>query len=265
MGGQCTFNKVSFKHCSLLILAATQATLQELVFKHAREYLSGISLCVQGAGTKVTLSGSSITGATEGVSVQAGVSVEATDLTITAIGVTGAEVKDEGTFLMLSRCKLHNFSPEAMEVAAVRGVHVHTSSRSELFSLSITCPHRKAGDEVLTSASATLSESNVSHSRLECVAFTDGSSGQLQGCTISEAKDDGILVYGPGSSAHVSHCDVRDCVHGMRALVGGCLIAHMCKTFEKNTAGYSVEGEGSALEVTGCTSHLDFHGCIAAD
>lgn len=116
---------------------------------------------VHGAGTEVH--GGSITGGTKGVSVQAGASLDATDLTVTDVRVSGVEVKNEGSYLKLAMCKLHNFRPITNGNMGSVGVHVRASSRTELCSLSISCSDINNGVEVCTSASATPEDCSVSH------------------------------------------------------------------------------------------------------
>lgn len=78
LGGRSTFSHVSFQGCSLLVLSGAHTTLQDPGFTTEGP---GISLFLHGAGT-------SITGGTQGVSVQASASLEASDLTVTATTVS---------------------------------------------------------------------------------------------------------------------------------------------------------------------------------
>lgn len=146
--------------------------LEEPVFAHEH---SGISMLVHGAGTQASVNSGTITGRTQRVSVQAGASLEASDLTIIHVEVTGVEAKDEDSFVKLTRCNLHGFSDqvyarlengwETTEDVWVRGVYVHCSSTAELCSISVTGQEIACGVAVCTSASATLAGCGASASR----------------------------------------------------------------------------------------------------
>lgn len=78
VGGTCTFNNVSFKQCGLVVISGAHTVLQEPVL--VREGKDSISVFVHGAGTNTSVNGGSMTGGMQGVSVQAGAQLEATDL-----------------------------------------------------------------------------------------------------------------------------------------------------------------------------------------
>lgn len=127
------------------------------------------------------------------MSVQAGASLDGENLTLTAIGVTGVQVRDEGSSRKLTQCNLHNFSTS--NEGRVWGVHVYASSTAELCSVSISSSQMWAGVEVSTSASATLTDCNESHSTGPCVFFSEDGTGLLERCTMSDSQDEGLFLF----------------------------------------------------------------------
>lgn len=266
LGGRCTLNNVTFKGSTLLVLAGARTTLLQPSFRFSSTSESpSISLLVHGQGTKVFVTGGSVKGGSQGVSVQAGAVLEASDFLVSEIDVTGVEVKDKDSSLKLTGCKLQNFS-ESYVADVVRGVHIHSGSTADLSGVSVSCPHICFGVAVRTHAAATLTKCAVSHSRQHCVHFTSGAKGRVVHCSMTDSQDDGLVVYGAGTNAHAFDCTaLRNSLNGMRACRGGCLTAHACMTSDNGRGGYKATGNRSILDLTGCGSSRDGCGCCASN
>lgn len=91
--------------------------------------------------------------------MRAGAQLYATHHTITAVQVTGVEVKDDGSSLKLTECSLRRFSERDPDSEAiVRGVNMRSRSSATLVGVSITCPVMFYGVAVCTRASAILED-----------------------------------------------------------------------------------------------------------
>lgn len=127
---------VTFDGCSLLVLAGAHVTLENVTFKNMHRGSNRIGMVAQCAGTVAMVQGGSITGGLQGVAVQAGARLEASNLTIAEIEVLGVEVQDKGSTLKLSSCKLKDFSAEFSDhPIGLCGVRVHSSSRAHISDL----------------------------------------------------------------------------------------------------------------------------------
>lgn len=106
LGGHSTFKNVTFTDCQLFVLEGAHATLHEPTLTLGTTW---INIFVHGTGSQVMVHGGSISGGCHGVSVQAGASFEASNLTIECMIATGAEVSGEGSSLKLSSCRIQDF------------------------------------------------------------------------------------------------------------------------------------------------------------
>lgn len=115
----------------------------------------------------------SIAGGAQGVTVQAGACLQASDLTIVSVKAAGVEVKDEGSSLTLTSCQIHEFSSW---VGRSVGVHVHSGSSAHLSLLSIS--GMRTGVFVHQDrTSANLAESTIN--ACEAVCLTKAATGLL--------------------------------------------------------------------------------------
>jgi hypothetical protein len=279
MGESCQaqFSDCVFSKCTLLTLAGAQVAVKNAQFSDMAKSAALVSVYAHGTGSFLRLAKCSISGGIQGVSVQAGARLEASDLTVTAVEVTGVEVSDPGSRLTIARGKMHEFSSRydarhtftLMNRSHVRmperqGVHVHSGGRIELFSVAVAgmlkgvCVHR--------GGLAMLADCTVTQTQQECVLVEGhNSSVCLKRCSLSESKTSrGASVCGAGSTMRATACRfVRNHKHGAAASQGGRLIANGCTSLGNAKVGFSSEDSGSDVELHACSSIGDAYGvCV---
>ena len=229
VGGETTFHDVVFRNCSLVVLSGAHAALSTSTFCHHTLDVEaqdvGSSVIVHGQNSKIVLSGGSITGVMKGISVEAGASLEAVDLTISDIVLTGVEVKDEGSSLQLNSCNMHKFNGRTRAEVMSRGVHLHNQSTAYIGTSTISCEGAHRGIDICTQASATLAHCTILQyymwglysSGRRYVSFTEGATGSLQGCTYSHGeevqaclwKGGGVMFMSGTATAPLKHRETK--------------------------------------------------------
>lgn len=270
------FTDVTFDKCSFVALAGAVVTLDNPFFTNMHASKAGLSIYAHGVGTNVTVRGGTITGGTQGVVVQDRACLTGANLTITGVEVAGVEVRDKGSFLTLTSCKLHEFSTCYDHVAVVdarerkvggctRGVHVHWGSNAHLSKLSIS--GMQYGVSVRTHASATLADCIVTDTMLPCVIVRDGGKGHLNSCTLSNSlKTHGLHVTDKGSCAHAARCHfLRNSDCGAFAAYSCLLTVESCTSSGNKGVGYMAHGKGAMVKVIDCCSNGDSKGYVAVD
>ena len=84
-GSAVTFEDVVFEKCSLVVVDGAHSTLTRSQFREMAASTAGLSVCADGHGTKVAVNGGTISGGTQGMLVQAGASLQASEFNIIGI------------------------------------------------------------------------------------------------------------------------------------------------------------------------------------
>lgn len=267
MGSECStmFSDCVFENCTLVVLSGATAVLNSPQFRDMGSSVVGVSIFAHGTRTKVVVKGGTIHKGTQGATVQAGARLEASDVSITNVQALGVEVKDEGSSLKLSGCRIHDHcSLSALESRSM-GVHVHARSRAQLFRLYITGAGCN-GVVVNEHASATLCDCSIRDALGNFVYVFGRGTGNLTRCNLSDSQHShGLLVQEPSSFVHAEECHfVRSRQCGAMAADGGTLAAHSCTSSGNRKGGYHVEGAESVLELNDCSSEGEPCGCSAS-
>lgn len=267
LGSGCivAFEDTIFDKCSLVVLEGAQARLTRPQFQDMGASTAGLSICADGSGTEVIVQGGSITGGTQGVLLQAGGSLQASDFTIAGVEGVGIEAKDKGSNLDLTNCKLSAFAPENKELHILQcAMHVYGSAIAHLSTVHIS--GMRFGLDVCTLASAQLADCSVTGTESMCVRFQKGGTGNLKNCTLEGSKSDGLYVDGEGSRAVVCNCQFIQNECGAVAVNAGVLTADGCASSGNKNEGYIASAKG-VVELTSCTSDGDggddWGGCAA--
>lgn len=235
-----TFTDVTFHHCTLVALAGAQVSLTRPKFYAEMDGSStaatspGISVYSHGNGTLVHVWGGSITGGYQGLMVQDGAHVDASELTVSRISVIGAKTSGKGSCLALTGCKIHEFSTANKEVDCDGGVMAFHDSRLQMVACEIdVCGVASCGVQV--SARATLID-----------------------CTVAGSLSGGLTVLGSGNSVNAEGCVFKsNAGSGAAAISMGHLVAHNCKSSCNKVNGFSAHGRGSVVQLTDCSSTDD--------
>lgn len=109
MGSSCraTFDDVVF---TPIAVDGAQVTLNTPHFQDMASATAAVSIYAHGAATKVTVQGSTVTGAVLGATLQPGTQLDASGLNITDVQTVGVNVMGQGSSLQLSDCKMHGFA-----------------------------------------------------------------------------------------------------------------------------------------------------------
>lgn len=138
---------------------------------------------------------------TQGVAVQEGTRLEASNLTFSKVGRAGMDVMDEGSSLKVSKCKVHDLTnslPHFPQRRWQRGIHVHSSSSAELSDLSVAGSSVFMGIHVSSRACAMIVGSTVSSMRFEgsCMRFDNGGTGRLEACRMLDGFNGHVVSAG---------------------------------------------------------------------
>lgn len=267
MGSRCCpiLHDCTFRSCSLIVLAGARATLATPQFQDMDACTNSLSVCADGAGSCVFIRGGSIIGGVQGVAVQAGARLEASDFTITRVGMIGLEVKDEKSSVALTGCSISAIEMDQV-IEECRGVRVQSSSSAHLSDVSIS--EFSEGVGVHGHASATLVDCKLTGCDHSCVNVCGGSTGRLDRCTISDGRCFGIEASGAGSQVHATHCHIFDNGgSGLSAYRHGSINAVSCTSrrngleYECSNAGYEASKQG-VVQLSECTSDGDYNGCL---
>lgn len=237
-GCNATFTDVTFADCTLVVLAGAHVTLNAPTFTQEGEVGASLSVLADGAGTKVVVNSGDITGGMQGAIVQGGAHLEACDLTIAEVELTGVLVKDEGSSLSLTSCTMQDFSSLHNDVSD--GVWLHSN------------------------ATASLSKCNFAHAGRACIFVSHSGTGHLHDCAMLESGS-GIHATGSCSHVHATRCHfVHNTGPGALVLGGATLTGDMCRSEGNARAGYAVSESGSEMQLIDCTSDSDDVGCSAS-
>lgn len=277
MGPLCkvTCSNTTFNRCTVVVLNGASVSLQNPEFLDMGKSVSLVSMYAHGQGSNVRINGGSISGGIQGIAVQAGAQVEASELKITAVEVTGIEVNDPGSIMRLTGGQLQEFSTRydgrhvfggSSQRSYVctpdrRGVHAHSGGTVDFCTVSISGMWR--GVCVYKGSQAKLTDCRVSDTDRDCLLVASDSTAVIESCSIAGCKaSNGISVSGPGSSVHAALCNISsNYVCGAVATNGGKLVLDRCKSYGNGRGGYVCEDAGSSIEMYGCSSDNDAYGC----
>lgn len=201
--------------------------------------------------------------------MQSGGRVEAEDLSISDVCLTGVEAKDTSSTLQLERCSMHEFSrrhrsPTGSATPHVRAVHVHSGASAILSALTIC--GMLWGVHIRTGARATLTECRIADTEWESVLVSEGASCMLERCTLSGSKEcHGLFVGGDGSCAVVDSCHLLyNAACGAVSYMRGVLTMNSCKSAGNKSSGFQVDTKG-VMELMKCMSDGDYRGCVVME
>lgn len=233
-------------------------TLNRPQFNFMCNPTAGVSIFAHGPDSLVHLESGSITGGEQGVSVQAGARLKASNLDITAVG-SGLEIKDAGSTLAVTKGKLHDFSTRGSPRRI--GVYAHTGGSAQLSSVFISGV--AWGVLLWTEASARFADCTVTDTGSFGMLVAERSTANLNRSTFSHCRESwGVTVRDPGSHVHATSCHfLHNHTNGVIVRSGGTFLGDGCSSSGNREAGFSCEGYESSLKLNSCTSKGDSFGC----
>lgn len=186
--------------------------------------------------------GGIISGGVQGVCIQAGATLNASDVKLKDFSVTGYETADQSSLLKLSYCLLkgHLHSPHGPDDVDSVGV-------GEVVS----------GIEVFDGVSATLSECTVSGTVRHSASFLEGASGRVVDCTLTPSLHDGLYVAGHGSNVVLDWCTLSgNAESGLFVCQEASVTAASCESSLNYVSGYTVQSKAE-LPLKACKSTGD--------
>ena len=259
-GCSVAFSNVTFDHTTLLVLDGAEVTLTNSHFNFTSTPSAGVALFAQGQGAIVHMHGGTITGGAQGITVHQGAHLEASNLVISAMAVTGAEVTDQHSVLRLHQCAVRDMQRWHHDKCTVRAVHVHLYSTAELSEMEIESV--MWGIDVRIRAKATISDCTIKNSLQASVTVRAGASARVATCVLEGSqKGAGLFVQGSGSVVESVGCSfLRNAGCGALAMDAAHVLLDRCRSDGNQVCGYSASGTATAV-LSNCVSEGDCRGC----
>lgn len=124
--------------------------------------------------------------------------------------MTGLEVRDAGSSLELSACRVSNFPTANYDASGVRGVLVLSHASAELHGLTVR--GMQCG-VVVGMASANIMNCDVCDTLDSCIAFRAGATGKLENCLLAGSQEKhGLYASGGGTTVDAQNCRHAPCM-----------------------------------------------------
>lgn len=232
----------------------------------------GVTLCVHGPDSQVTLRGCSITDENrefqapfQGVLVHSGGSFTAVNTTFLSLQLGAVAAHDKNSKIDLHGCMVNNCADISVSSDTDMEHEQKPQNAAQFTSHTCSAVVVSAGaDAVLantrvlggfvgilvqSSSRAKLLDSTVSRSANTCVLFRSGSFGNLQSCEVSGSMHGDGMSVSEGEtkvSVALSHfAQNADC--GVSAHSGAEVSIIHCMSFSNKSSGFQVHGEGSRM------------------
>ena len=207
----------------------------------------------------------SIEGGTMFVTVQAAATLEASDLRVTKVEVAGLQVTGKHSHLSLSASKVHAHLSPRLEKYVPDGVIVVLGARAVLKK----CHLSGCGDGLVAKHERSLLEAE------DCTLQQNVQSGAVAGHAAKlvvrgcHSSENGLYGFHAKSKATMtaSDCSASNCEDtGFAVVAGAQAVLKKCSAGKNGKHGVFAGGEGSRLEVEGCTLQQNVScGAFAAD
>lgn len=253
-GCQVSFSNTSFINCTLVALEGAQVTLHQCESSHAAASFEGTAVYCHGTGTRVLVQGGSITGSAQGIAVHGGASLEASSMDVTAVAITGVEVKN--STVSLKNCSFKGFSLRCSKVTEVRAVHVHSRSHAELTGVVIN--GMDFGIVAQGSATLCLLDCKVSGTARSCVVVKSRSNAVLRGCQLIKSGMHGLCVHGKDSTCEAKNCGLfQNLGCGVSVYDSGTLALEGCEANANGGVGGFVATSDAEIDLMQCLTRVN--------